>query len=117
MLAAARRPVIYAGQGVHYARAWAELKALAEAWNIPVTTSIEGKSAFPENHPLSLGSGGRANPRAVKRFLAEADVILGVGCSFALTGFGVGMPPGKTIIHATLDPMDLNKDVAVAVRA
>ena len=112
LLAAAEHPVIYAGQGVHYARAWAELKDLAEAWNIPVTTSIEGKSAFPEDHPLSLGSGGRANPRPVKRFLAEADVILGVGCSFALTGFGVGMPAGKTIIHATLDPMDLNKDVA-----
>jgi acetolactate synthase I/II/III large subunit len=112
VLAAARNPVIYAGQGVHYARAWAELKDLAETWNIPVTTSIEGKSAFPENHPLSLGSGGRANPRAVKRFLADADVILGIGCSFALTGFGVGMPAGKTIIHATLDPGDLNKDVA-----
>ena len=90
MLAKAERPVIYAGQGVHYAKAWDELKALAEAWNIPVTTSIEGKSAFPEDHPLSLGSGGRANPRPVKTFLAEADVILGVGCSFALTGFGVG---------------------------
>ena len=111
VLAGAERPVIYAGQGVHYAKAWAELRALAEAWNIPVTTSIEGKSAFPETHPLSLGSGGRANPRPVKTFLAEADVILGVGCSFALTGFGVGMPAGKTIIHATLDPSDLNKDV------
>ena len=113
VLAQAERPVIYAGQGVHYAKAWDELKALAEAWNIPVTTSIEGKSAFPENHPLSLGSGGRANPRTVKTYLNEADVILGVGCSFALTGFGVPMPRGKTIIHATLDPMDLNKDVAV----
>ena len=60
--------------------------------SIPVTTSIEGKSAFPETHPLSLGSGGRANPRPVKRYLADADVILGVGCSFALTGFGVPMP-------------------------
>ena len=113
VLATAERPVIYAGQGVHYAKAWDELRALAEAWNIPVTTSIEGKSAFPENHPLSLGSGGRANPRPVKAFLAAADVILGVGCSFALTGFGVPMPAGKTIIHATLDPMDLNKDVPV----
>jgi thiamine pyrophosphate-dependent acetolactate synthase large subunit-like protein len=113
VLALAERPVIYAGQGVHYARAWGELKALAEAWNIPVTTSIEGKSAFPEDHPLSLGSGGRANPRPVKTFLAEADVILGIGCSFALTGFGVPMPAGKTIIHATLDPMDLGKDVPV----
>jgi acetolactate synthase-1/2/3 large subunit len=60
---------------------------------------------------LSLGSGGRANPRPVKQFLEEADVILGVGCSFALTAFGVAMPRGRTIIHATLDPMDLNKDV------
>jgi thiamine pyrophosphate-dependent acetolactate synthase large subunit-like protein len=111
VLARAERPVIYAGQGVHYAKAWDALRALAEEWNVPVTTSIEGKSAFPENHPLSLGSGGRANPRAVKQFLAEADVIFGVGCSFALTGFGVAMPRGKTIVHATLDPMDLNKDV------
>lgn len=111
VLAQAKNPVIYAGQGVHYAKAWDELKSLAEAWNIPVTTSIEGKSAFPEDHPLSLGSGGRANPRPVKRFLDEADVILGIGCSFALTGFGVQMPKEKTIIHATLDPMDLNKDV------
>jgi acetolactate synthase-1/2/3 large subunit len=113
VLASAERPVIYAGQGVHWAKAWPELLALAETWNIPVTTSIEGKSAFPENHPFALGSGGRANPRPVKRFLADADVIFGVGCSFALTGFGVGMPAGKTIIHATLDPRDLNKDVAV----
>lgn len=113
VLASARRPVIYAGQGVHWAKAWPELLALAEAWNIPVTTSIEGKSAFPEDHPYSLGSGGRANPRPVKRFLADADVILGIGCSFALTGFGVPMPAGKTIIHATLDPRDINKDLQV----
>lgn len=111
VLAGAKCPVIYAGQGVHYAKAWPELKHLAETWNIPVTTSIEGKSAFPEDHPLSLGSGGRANPRPVKHYLEAADVIFGIGCSFALTGFGVQMPKNKTIIHATLDPMDLNKDV------
>ncbi len=113
VLAGAEHPVIYAGQGVHYARAWDGLRHLAETWNIPVTTSIEGKSAFPEHHPLSLGSGGRANPRPVKQFLQDADVIFGIGCSFALTAFGVPMPKGKTIIHATLDPMDLAKDVAV----
>jgi acetolactate synthase I/II/III large subunit len=113
LLAAAEHPVIYAGQGVHYAKAWPELRALAETWNIPVTTSIEGKSAFPEDHPLSLGSGGRANPRPVIEFLKDSDVILGIGCSFALTGFGVQMPKGKTIIHATLDSMDLGKDVPV----
>ncbi len=113
VLARAEAPVIYAGQGVHWAKAWEELKVFAETWNIPVTTSIEGKSAFPETHPLSLGSGGRSNPRPVKRFLAEADAILGVGCSFAFTNYGVAMPRDKTIIHATVDPSDLNKDVAV----
>ena len=111
VLASAERPVIYAGQGVHYAKAWDELKQLAEDWGIPVTTSLEGKSAFPETHPLSLGSGGRAIPETVHTFLQDADVIFGVGCSFALTGFGVQMPRGKTIIHATLDAKDLNKDV------
>ena len=111
VLAGAVNPVIYAGQGVHYGKAWTALKQLAETWNIPVTTSLGGKSAFPEDHPLSLGSGGRSMPKAVHTFLQEADVILGIGCSFALTGFGVQMPKGKTIIHATLDPMDLNKDV------
>ena len=111
VLSQAERPVIYAGQGIHYAQAWAELKEFAEEWQIPVTTSLEGKSAFNETHELSLGSGGRANPRTVKAFLNDADVILGIGCSFALTGFGVPMPRGKTIVHATLDPMDLSKDV------
>jgi acetolactate synthase-1/2/3 large subunit len=113
VLAGAARPVIYAGQGVHYAQAWAELKQLAELMNIPVTTSLQGKSAFPEDHPLSLGSGGRSIPQAVHAALQDADVIFGIGCSFATTGFGVAMPRGKTIIHATLDPADVQKDIPV----
>jgi acetolactate synthase-1/2/3 large subunit len=84
---------------------------LAELLAAPVTTSLQGKSAFPEDHPLALGSGGRAIPSTVGHFLRGADVILGVGCSFATTNFGVAMPTGRTIIHATLDPADLNKDV------
>jgi acetolactate synthase-1/2/3 large subunit len=111
-LADAKRPVIYAGQGVHYARAWAELRRLAELLAAPVTTSLGGKSAFPENHMLSLGSGGNAIPAPVHHFLRKADLIFGIGCSFTKTNFGVDMPPGKAIVHATLDPMDLNKDVA-----
>lgn len=112
VLVGAARPVIYAGQGVHYARAWPQLRELAEWLGIPVTTSLQGKSAFPETHPLSLGSGGRAIPRPVHDFLMDADVILGLGCSFATTNYGVPMPQGKTIVHATLDPGDVNKDVA-----
>jgi acetolactate synthase-1/2/3 large subunit len=111
LLAAAKRPVIYAGQGVHYARAWPQLRALAELLAAPVCTSLEGKSAFPETHALALGAGGAAMPRAVRDFLDNADVIFGVGCSFGETSFGVRMPKGKTIIHATLDPKHLNKDI------
>ena len=114
MLLAAKRPVIYAGQGVHWAEAWDGLKALAERLAIPVCTSLEGKSSFPEDHPLALGSGGRAMPETVFHFLKESDLILGIGCSFGQTSFGVTMPSGKTIIHATLDPMDVNKDLACA---
>jgi acetolactate synthase-1/2/3 large subunit len=115
LLINAKRPVMYAGQGVHYARAWPQLKQLAERLAMPVVTSLGGKSAFPETHPLSLGSGGVAMPRAVPKFLADADVIFGVGCSFTETSFGVGMPKGKTIIHSTLDPAHLNKDVECKV--
>ena len=112
MLLAAKRPVLYAGQGVHWAEAWGELKQLAELLAIPVTTSLQGKSAFDETHPLSLGSGSLAIPGTVHHFLKEADLILGIGCSFTQTNFGVMMPAGKTIIHATLDPTDVNKDTA-----
>jgi thiamine pyrophosphate-dependent acetolactate synthase large subunit-like protein len=115
MLAEAARPVIYAGQGVHYAQAWPELKQLAELLAIPVVTSLGGKSAFPEDHPLSLGSGGVAFPKTVFDFLRKADVIFGIGCSFTETSFAVAMPKKKTIIHATLDPDHLNKDVPAAI--
>src|SRR6266540_2927801 len=115
VLASAQRPVIYAGQGVHYAKAWPQLRRLAERLAIPVTTSLGGKSSFPETHPLSLGSGGLAVPRAVPKFLVDADLIFGIGCSFTETSFGIAMPKGKTIIHSTLDPAHLNKDVEARI--
>ena len=108
-------PVIYAGQGVHYAQAWDSLKDLAELLAAPVTTSLGGKSAFPEAHPLALGSGGRAIPKPVHDYLQKSDLILGIGCSFTRTGFGVKIPAGKRVIHATLDPADINKDVPVEI--
>src|SRR5205814_344429 len=113
VLVEAQRPVIYAGQGVHYAKAWGPLRQLAELLEAPVTTSLQGKSAFPENHPLSLGSGGRSISKQLHHFLTNADVIFGIGCSFTTTNYGVAMPKGKVIIQATLDAADLNKDVAV----
>jgi thiamine pyrophosphate-dependent acetolactate synthase large subunit-like protein len=116
-LVAAQRPVIYAGQGVHYAKAWQPLRALAELLEAPVATSLGGKSAFPETHPLSLGAGSVAISKQLHHFLREADLVFGIGCSFTRTSFGVPMPKGKRIAHVTLDPMDINKDVPAALAA
>ena len=113
MLVDADRPLIYAGQGVHYAEAWAELRELAELLEAPVTTSLQGKSAFPEDHRLSLGSGGRSLSGELHHFLQHADVIFGIGCSFAQTSYGISFPSGRTVIHSTLDPADLNNTVEV----
>jgi acetolactate synthase-1/2/3 large subunit len=111
VLVGAESPIIYAGQGIHYAQAWDGLRELAELLVAPVMTSLQGKSAFPENHHLSLGSGGKSVPRAAHHFLGNSDIIFGIGCSFARSTFAVPMPSGKVIIHATVDPADLNKDV------
>ena len=110
-LVTAKRLVIHAGQGVHWAEAYDELRELAELLAAPVSTSLEGKSAFDETHPLALGSGGAAIPGQLRHFLDRADLILGIGCSFAETAFGVAMPADAKIVHATLDPADLNKGV------
>jgi acetolactate synthase-1/2/3 large subunit len=112
LLLDADRPVLYAGQGVHYAEAWEELRALAELLEAPVATSLGGKSAFPEDHPLSLGAGGRSMPAPVSEFVGDADLLFGVGCSFTDTHYGIDAPDEPTLVHATLDPADLHKDVA-----
>ncbi len=112
---AAKRPVIYAGTGVHWAQAWPQLRVFAELLGAPVTTSLGGKSSFPENHPLSLGSGGNAIPKTVHHFIDKSDLIIGIGCSFTETNFGIKFPKGKKFVHATLEPNHLNKDVVSAV--
>jgi thiamine pyrophosphate-dependent acetolactate synthase large subunit-like protein len=111
----AERPVIYAGTGIHWSRAWPQLRRLVELTGIPVLTSLGGKSGFPEDHPLSLGSGGVAYPKAAHHFLQQADLIIGLACSFTETSFAIAIPKGKTVIHATLDPDHLNKDVPAAI--
>ncbi len=106
----ARSPVIHAGQGVLYAEATPELVELAELVQVPVMTTMAGKSAFPEKHPLALGSGSGVMSGPVFRFLSDADVVFGVGTSFTRHGMTTPIPPGKTLIHATNDPVDLGKD-------
>ena len=107
-LLAARRPVIYAGQGVLYAEATPELVELAELLNAPVLTTTLGKSGFPEDHRLSLGAGGNSGTKAVGVFLHQADVVFGIGTSFQKTLASAPVPDGKTVIQSTIDEGDLN---------
>ncbi|HWO43906.1 MAG TPA: thiamine pyrophosphate-requiring protein [Candidatus Eisenbacteria bacterium] len=110
VLVASKAPVIVAGQGVLYAEASGELVQLAELLEIPVTTTLEGKSAFPEDHPLSLGTGAGVMPQPVRDFLHKADVIFAVGASLTRHSIvAAPIPAGKVIIHATHDERDINK--------
>jgi len=110
VLVQAKSPVIVAGQGVLYAEASAELAELAELLQAPVTTPLEGKSAFPEHHPLSLGTGAGVMPRPVQTFLQKADVVFAIGASLTKHSIAAApIPAGKIIIHATNDERDINK--------
>ena len=116
ILVEAELPVIYAGQGVHYAMAWSELRELADLLEAPVTTSIDGKSAFPETHPLSLQSGGRSYSQHMDEFLRRADVVVAIGTSLTRTAFGIPWARyvgNTTVIQSTTDTADLNKDVPI----
>ena len=106
----AKAPIIHAGQGVLYADATEELVELAELLQVPVMTTLAGKSAFPEKHPLALGSGSSVMNGCVYHFLGQADVVFGIGTSFTKHGMTTTIPSGKTFIHATNDPIDIDKD-------
>ena len=107
-LVEAGRPVIYAGQGVLYAEATPELVELAELLNAPVMTTTLGKSGFPEDHPLSLGTGGNTGTKAVGEFLRRSDLVFGIGTSFQKTLASAPVPRGKAIIQSTINDKDLN---------
>lgn len=109
----AKAPLILAGQGVLYADASAELIELAELLQAPVTTPLEGKSAFPETHSLALGTAAGVLPLPAQVFLQKADVIFAIGASLTKQSIvAAPIPPGKTIIHATHDERDINKHYA-----
>jgi len=114
ILIKAKRPIIRAGNGVLYAQAWGELQEFAELMQIPVFTTMQGKSAFPENHPLALGAGGRTRPKMVMDFLKKADVVFAIGSSCTREGFTTNLPPGKIVVQSTIDEIDLGKDYPLA---
>ncbi len=109
-LLAAKRPMIFAGQGVLWAEASEQLVQLAELLDAPVATTNSGKSAFPENHPLALGAAGNTVTKMARHFLNEADCVFGIGASFTTNLASTAIPPGKVLVQSTVDAQDLNKE-------
>jgi acetolactate synthase-1/2/3 large subunit len=115
LLLAAKNPVLWAGQGVHYAEAGAALAALAELIPAPVVTTNPGKSAIPDSHPLALGGSTRSRSKMFTAFMTKADVVMAIGSSLTKSNFNPNMPPGKTVIHSTNEASDVNKESRAAL--
>src|SRR5262249_4018365 len=108
----AERPIIHVGHGVLWAEAWDELRELAELVQAPVMTTMAAKSAFPENHPLSIGTGGHTLTDRAARFLVRSDLVFGVGCSFARGAFSTPIPGKKRLVHITHDAAHVDGESA-----
>ena len=114
-LLAADNPLIWAGGGVLFGGATDGLVRLAELTATPIYTTMQGKSAVDERHPLSLGAGGLTTTAPAAQWLAEADVVLALGSSLTRTPYGQRLPRGAKIIQNTDDPNRIGREEDVAV--
>lgn len=120
LIRAAKRPVIVAGGGVHYAQATEALASFAEAHNIPVTETQAGKSALPWDQALNLGPIGVTGGEAANIVCAEADVVIGVGTRFQdfTTGsWGLFANPDRRLISLNVAAYDAMKHGAVPLQS
>jgi len=110
-LLAAKKPLLYAGEGVFYGDATDELLQFVELAQVPVLTTLKAKSAFPETHPLSVGVRGEL----VTTLLHECDLLFAVGSSISPGRFSHAIPDAgrKTIVHCTVNELDVNKSYTV----
>lgn len=117
LIITARNPIVIAGGGVHLSGAAAELAALQEEAHLPVMTTVMGKGAVSEFHPLSLGVGGnvlgRLSPgRHLRPLVESADVVFFVGTRTAQNGTDSWtlFPPGARYIHLDIDPSEIGRN-------
>ena len=127
LLVKASFPIMNVGGGVVWADASEEARELAELLSMPVASTLVGKGAFPEDHPLSVGGGVYPKSRFASgtaiHINRKADAVLAVGNSFRMpyATDGRPVPPHVKLIHINADPTDLNKtyhaDVAILADA
>jgi thiamine pyrophosphate-dependent acetolactate synthase large subunit-like protein len=111
VLLAAKRPLLYVGEGVFYGDATTELRQFAELAQVPVLTTLKAKSAFPENHPLSVGVRGEL----AAHFLHKCDLLFAIGSNLSAGHFHHVIPSArdKTIVQCTVDTLDINKSYQI----
>ena len=110
LLRRARRPVMLVGGGIHLSEGWHEVQRLAELTGIPVATTMSGKGALAETHPLSAGVFGRYS-RFGNDLIKAADLVLVVGCKLGeiSTSRWTLLPEGVALIQIDIDPTELGK--------
>jgi acetolactate synthase I/II/III large subunit len=106
LLLEANKPVVVAGSGVVFSRAWDELTKLSETLRLPVATSMGGKGSIAETHPNALGVVGRYSRKSANEIVSEADVVLAIGCTLGgLATDTFKIPTGEAkVVHIDIDP-------------
>ena len=109
----AKRPLILAGHGVIISRAFQELQELAEKAQIPVITTLLGRSAFPDAHVLFVGMPGMHGVAYASLAIDEADLVIGLGMRFddRIVGRVSDFAPNAKVIHVDVDPAEIGKNV------
>ncbi|GIE27411.1 acetolactate synthase [Actinoplanes italicus] len=112
LIAAAKRPVLYVGGGVHKAGATDGLRKLAELTGIPVVTTLMGIGAFPDSHPQHLGMPGMHGTVPAVYALQKSDLLITLGARFddRVTGKLDSFAPDAKIVHADIDPAEIGKN-------
>ena len=112
-LLASENPLLHVGQGVLYAEATGDLIEFAELLQLPVMTTMAGKSAFPESHPLSIGASGYKGVKRVAPFLDRADLVFGLGSGFSTQVMCTNIPPGKVLVQNSISETDISKEYLI----
>jgi acetolactate synthase-1/2/3 large subunit len=112
LIAAAKRPVLYVGGGVHKAGATDGLRKLAELTGIPVVTTLMGIGAFPDSHPQHLGMPGMHGTVPAVYALQKSDLLVTLGARFddRVTGQLDSFAPDAKVVHADIDPAEIGKN-------
>ncbi len=113
----AKRPVLYVGGGAIISNAAEEVRALAEKIMAPVTTTLMGTGAFPDDHPLALRMLGMHGTRYANYAVQESDLLIAIGARFddRVTGKMGSFAPEAKVVHIDIDPAEIGKNVKVDV--